>query len=113
MNEVYLVSFVRDEEGLPVAEGEVRLHKVTERVAGDIDASNILAAGAGWQRYPELLEINAEIRKGQVDILYPNARFLLGLGLRGWNAGDAISPDEVVPEYVRMKVAARPAALKS
>lgn len=113
MNEVYLVSFVRDKEGLPVAEGEVRLHKVTERLGSDIDENNLLAAGAGWQRYPELLEINEQVRKGQVDILYPNARFLLGLGGRDWIAGGAISPHEVVPEYVRMQVATRPDSHKS
>ena len=112
MNEVYLASFARDEEGLPVAEGEVRLHKVTERLGNSIDGGDILAAGAGWQRYPELLEMNEQARKGLVDMLYPNARYLLGLGRRDWHAGGAISPHEVVPEYVRMQVAAKPKSLE-
>ena len=76
MNEVYLAAFSRGGDGMPTAEGEVTLHKVTERL-GTIAEGNVLAAGAGWQRYPELFEINAGMRAGQVDIHYPNARFLL------------------------------------
>ncbi len=112
MNEVYLESFVRDEEGLPVAEGKVRLHKVTASLDSLIDERSLLVAGAGWQRYPELLEGHARVRQGLVDICYPNARYLLELGLRGWHADGAISPHEVVPEYVRMRVAVKPEPTK-
>jgi len=112
MHEVYLDSFVRDDEGLPVAEGEVRLHKVTESLASLVDERGTLVAGAGWQRYPELLELNAHARQGQVDIFYPNARYLLCLGLRDWHADRAIPPDEIVPDYVRMQVAAKPEPMK-
>lgn len=110
MNEVYLAQFGRDEDGMPVADGEVCLHKVTEALPGFDDSGKgiRLAAGAGWQRYPEMMKSDTGLRAGQVNIIYPNARYLLGLGLRGWAAGDAISPDDVVPEYVRMTVAAIP-----
>lgn len=112
MNEVYLAAFARDPSGLPVPEREVTLHKVTEPIA-DFDSGNVLAAGAGWQRYPELFANNASILAGKVEILYPNARHLLALGRRAWEAGDAIAAHEIVPEYVRMKVAEKPASANS
>lgn len=109
MNEVYLAAFTRGEDGMPVAEGAVSLHKVTDSL-GEVAGGNVVAAGAGWQRYPELFQANEGIRNGQVDIHHPNARYLLGQGMRDWIDGRAISADEIVPEYVRMKVASVPAA---
>jgi tRNA threonylcarbamoyladenosine biosynthesis protein TsaB len=106
MDEVYLAVYARDPNGLPAAEGGIYLHKVPECISTEAGVG--LAAGAGWQRYPELLVANEKFVTGAADILYPNARYLLGLGVRDWSAGLAISPDRVVPEYVRMKVAEKP-----
>jgi len=107
MNEVYLAVFSRDSDGLPIAEREVCLHKVSACMVDDVGAA-MLAAGSGWRLYPELLEANQRFVERDVDILYPNARYLLRLGSRDWRAGQAIAPEQVVPEYVRMKVAEKP-----
>ena len=107
MDEVYLAVYARDADGLPEAEGDTYLHRVSECISSDVE-TGLLAAGAGWQRYPELLVANEKFVTGTSDILYPNARYLLGLGVRDWGIGLAISPDRVVPEYVRMKVAEKP-----
>jgi tRNA threonylcarbamoyladenosine biosynthesis protein TsaB len=109
MNEVYLAIFSRDADGLPRAEGDVYLHKTSETIA-EQSGDPMLAAGAGWQSYPEFLEINSHLIVGGVDVLYPNARYLLSSGIRNWDAGLAISPEQIVPEYVRMKVAEKPVA---
>lgn len=112
MNEVYLAEFERGADSHPIAKGEISLQKVSEQLPDISNCGNghRLTAGAGWQRYPEMLERDENARAGQVDILHPNARYLLGLGLKGWLAGDAIAPDNVVPEYVRMTVATKPTA---
>ena len=107
MGEVYLAVYSRDPDGLPVAEGDTHLHKVSECITSEAEAG-LLAAGAGWQRYPEFLSTNEKLVPRKADVLYPNARYLLGLGASDWNAGLAISPDKVAPEYVRMKVAEKP-----
>jgi len=109
MNEVYLAAFTRDQSGLPAIEREVTLHKVNEDIA-DLGSGSVLAAGAGWQRYPELFTNNESILAGRAAILYPNARYLLALGQRAWDAGNALAPQDIVPEYVRMKVAQKPAS---
>jgi tRNA threonylcarbamoyladenosine biosynthesis protein TsaB len=107
MNEVYLAVYSRDADGLPVAEGDTYLHKVSKCISGEV-AGSLLAAGAGWHRYPELMVANEQFLTGKVENLYPNARYLLGLGNRDWIAGLAVSPEAVAPEYVRMKVAEKP-----
>jgi tRNA threonylcarbamoyladenosine biosynthesis protein TsaB len=109
MSEVYLAIFSRDADGLPRAEGDVSLHNTSETIA-EQSGGAMLAAGAGWQSYPEFLEINSRLIVGRVDVLYPNARYLLSSGIRNWDAGRAISPEQIVPEYVRMKVADKPVA---
>jgi len=109
MNEVYLAAFTRDQSGLPVVQREVILHKVDEDIA-NIGSGGVLAAGAGWQRYPELFTNHELILTGRAEILYPNAHYLLALGERAWAAGNAVAPEDIVPEYVRMKVAQKPAS---
>ena len=107
MSEVYLAVYARDDKGMPVAQGDVRLHKITDSFDGE-DYSTAVTAGAGWQRYPELDIAEQHIFAGRTDILYPNARYLLDIGQRNWHEGQVIPPDDIVPEYVRTTVAAKP-----
>ena len=67
-----------------------------------------VAAGAGWQRYPELAALNADLIGEAVDVLYPRARFLLASGADAFRRGATIDPADVVPAYLRHKVAEKP-----
>ena len=109
MGDVYLAEFLSDDEGNPVAVGDARLHKATEplSLAADTQAT---AAGAGWQRYPDLLAKNRRRIARLADCPHPRARFVLRTGVTACNAGGAIAPDELVPAYIRLKVAETPRA---
>jgi tRNA threonylcarbamoyladenosine biosynthesis protein TsaB len=105
MNEVYLARFRRGDGALAVPEGEAELHAI-----GRIDAlagtasMRWHATGAGWQRYPELLEKNEGVLAGVIDVPWPRARYLLEPGRRALLDGRAIAPDALVPAYVRTRV---------
>ncbi|HET6630238.1 MAG TPA: tRNA (adenosine(37)-N6)-threonylcarbamoyltransferase complex dimerization subunit type 1 TsaB [Woeseiaceae bacterium] len=108
MNEVYLGTFRRGEDGLPVPESEAVLQPVAaiEALPGGASADGRHAAGEGWRRYPELLALNEHRFAGILDVNWPRARYLLELGRRACQAGAAIEPAALVPEYVRQRVAA-------
>jgi len=40
--------------------------------------------------------------------LYPHAQFLLGLGVDAFERGDVVAAEEVIPAYLRQKVAEIP-----
>jgi tRNA threonylcarbamoyladenosine biosynthesis protein TsaB len=106
MNEVYLALFTRGDAGLPVQSGAALLAGIAPIAAlAEGGASGWQAAGAGWQRYPELLARNAVSLAGVIEVLYPRARFLLDLARKDWAAGLAIEPDELLPDYLREQVA--------
>jgi tRNA threonylcarbamoyladenosine biosynthesis protein TsaB len=109
MNEVYLGVFRRGEDGLPVPQ-------MPERLAGHGTISELrqpatgrrIAAGFGWQRYPDLLAHNVDRLAGVVDVLHPRARYLLGLGAARFALEGSIGPQDVCPAYLRHKVAEKP-----
>jgi len=110
MNEVYLGIFARDNNGCTK-------HLIAERIHaqaaiaefGNSTDGRRFAAGSGWSKYPALLEHNRGRIDQVVDILHPRARFLLKLGAEAIEAGESIFPAEVVPAYLRQKVAQKPA----
>jgi tRNA threonylcarbamoyladenosine biosynthesis protein TsaB len=108
MGEVYLGAWRRGAQ--PGALFEECLHPQT--VIAELDemhADTRVAAGFGWQRYPHLLAVN-EDRIGQCsDVLYPRARHLLPLGGDALGKGLAVAPEDLVPAYLRSKVAEKPA----
>lgn len=111
MGEVYLGAWRRGEREQPEALFAERLH--TQTAITELDerhAERRVAAGFGWQRYPHLLAVN-EDRIGQCSgVLYPRARDLLPLGADALERGLAIDPQDLVPAYLRGKVAERPSA---
>lgn len=109
MGEVYLAAFAADDRGNPVADGEVFLHKVGDPVDDYTDDATI-AAGAGWERCPELGKAARASGLDVADLHFPKARFLLPGGLRDWAAGKAIAPEALEPAYVRTQVASIPTA---
>ena len=111
MGEVYLGAWRRGAQ--PGALFEECLHAQT--IIAELDemhADTRVAAGFGWQRYPHLLAVN-EDRIGQCsDVLYPRARHLLPLGDDALSKGLAVAPEDLVPAYLRSKVAERPKTAK-
>ena len=109
MNEVYLGTYRLDVD-LVAAVLPERLHG-TDAIPRDMDglAGLRVAAGFGWQRYPELLLANQDRFDTVADVLHPRARHLLGLGKAGVKSNLAIEPRDVAPAYLRQKVAAKPA----
>ena len=106
MNEVYLGIYRVNGEGLPVADSAEILQPIEPITKLDENGSSErVAAGQGWQRYPALLNLNQTAISKVVDVYYPKARYLLGLGAKGWQCGDAIEPENLVPAYIRTKVA--------
>src|SRR5690606_167147 len=99
MNEVYLQKFSRGEGHLPRACGETILQPVA-RIAS---LEMIEAAGAGWLRYPELLKLNADRVRRVLDVRFPRASFLLGLGAALFREGSITAAADLVPDYVRSK----------
>jgi tRNA threonylcarbamoyladenosine biosynthesis protein TsaB len=114
MNEVYLGAFERGAGGLPSPLFAERLQ--TQTLIEELDeatAPGRVAAGFGWQRFPGLAAANASILGGSSDVLHPRARYLLALGLSDLERGAAIRPKDLLPAYLRSKVAQKPASGQS
>jgi tRNA threonylcarbamoyladenosine biosynthesis protein TsaB len=109
MSEVYLGIFARGCDDLPVAAMPERLQVQDgiEELNNDAAGPRI-AAGAGWQRYPELLARNIARLDTVSDALHPSARYLLGLGAQSLESGLSIGPADLMPAYLRQKVAEKP-----
>ncbi len=109
MNEVYLGIFTRDDDDLPAERISERLQSQTRiEELGEGASATRVAAGFGWQRYPELTEANRPVIGRFSGVHYPRARHLLGLGRAGLRRGDALEPRHLVPAYLRHKVASTP-----
>lgn len=114
MDQVYLGLYRRGADDLPEPLGDERLHpqaRVSELEA--LGADDTVAIGGGWKRYPELLAANEGFAAFDPDCLYPRAADLLALGASAWRRGLWVSPDAVSPAYLRVDVAAPPAAQAS
>ena len=109
MNEVYLGIYRRGEGGMPASRIAERLQIVDAIPELDpASAPGRVAAGFGWQRYPELLESNRDRFAAESDVLHPRAADLLPLGAELVQTGKTVLPQDVVPAYLRQKVAEAP-----
>ena len=106
MSEVYL-GIYRLDSGVPVELVPERLQAACALIRELTDEVTVIrvAAGFGWQRYPELLAANQHLFSATSTVLYPRATFLLGLAADG----TAVKPQDIVPAYLRQKVAEKPA----
>ena len=106
VHEIYLGRYRRGDADNPLAEGDAALVGIAAiDCLADGEDDSWHAAGAGWTRYPELLTFNEGRIAGMIDIPYPRARYLLGLASSAWQAGLAIAPDALLPDYLRQQVA--------
>jgi len=109
MQEVYLGIYRRDDDGRPTEVIAEQLHGLgVISQCSDSDEKFRVAAGFGWQRYPELLVANQNFFTSVADVLYPRACHLLPLGSAGFELGRAVDPQDVDPAYLRQKVAEVP-----
>ena len=109
MSEVYLGAFRRAANSLPEPIIDERLHSQTPiDELDEAGAGARVAAGFGWQRYPALLSANEDRIGNTSAVLYPRARFLLPLGSLLVERGEALAPQDIVPAYLRSKVAETP-----
>ena len=108
MSEVYL-GIYRLESGMPVEVVPERLQiiELIRELQDEVEGRR-LAAGFGWQRYPELLEANRKYFDDVSDVLHPRATALLGLTVAAMNSGKTVKPQDIVPAYLRQKVAEKP-----
>lgn len=107
MNEVYMGLFERGDLDLPISLGK---EEIVATGALSISADQYAAAGAGWDRYPELKAANQGNISIQVHASYPDARHLLTLGRNAFDAGEGVAPASLTPAYLRTKVAEIPAS---
>lgn len=110
MGEVYLGAYRRGDAGVPVPVLDERLQTQTPiDELGRSSAGGRVAAGYGWQRYPALLAANEDRIGNTSAVLYPRARFLLPPGRAALAEGRSLAPEDLVPAYLRSKVAEKPA----
>ncbi|MEM9208078.1 MAG: tRNA (adenosine(37)-N6)-threonylcarbamoyltransferase complex dimerization subunit type 1 TsaB [Pseudomonadota bacterium] len=109
MQEVYLARFARDGGGQPTQLGDTVLHAVAQPIEFVDAAGPVGLAGGGWHRYPSLTAGPDRQLKPLTALRYPRADYLLRCARRGIEAGNLLAPDDIVPAYVRRKVASVPA----
>ena len=107
MGDVYLGAYSRGPEQRPVELQPTVLHKVADAVRLPASGPAVLA-GAGWFRHSELKTAGDWTPKRLEAVLFPRARFLLGIGASRFREKRSVSPADVVPDYVRHKVASVP-----
>ena len=114
MGEVYLGAWRRGKQHSMEALFDERLQGQEAIVELDeAHADTRFAAGFGWQRYPHLLVENEDRIGQRSGVLYPRARYLVPLAAEAVAAGLAVDPQDLVPAYLRSKVAEKPRTSKS
>jgi len=110
MDQVYLGIFSRGSDGLPCSQAAERITG-TGRIAWPAGADGpVVAAGYGWERYPELLAANREAIGRLSEVRHPCARYLLPLGAAAVRDRQLVDPKGIQPAYLRDKVASKPTA---
>ena len=102
MNEVYLGIFARGDDDLPLPICDERLQ--TQEAIAELDEIGMMrriAAGYGWQRYPNLMNLNRSFFCEESSVLYPRARFLLAMA----STAVAVATQDIDTAYLRNKVA--------
>ncbi|KGI78642.1 tRNA (adenosine(37)-N6)-threonylcarbamoyltransferase complex dimerization subunit type 1 TsaB [Oleiagrimonas soli] len=115
MGEIYAASFERDADGLlkPCGE-EVVCPPDLWQPALTLDACHVV--GTGWGVYGEGLAARLGTPRSTDADRYPQARHVARLAAPRFAAGDTLTPEQVLPVYLRDKVAltiAERAAAKS
>jgi tRNA threonylcarbamoyladenosine biosynthesis protein TsaB len=109
MKQVYFGGFERDPTGLPIPIGVECIHDLAEIEAiKQLSDKSWLAAGAGWQHYPSLAQMQQPGLNVLHDIDLPRACNLLPLARISIESGNSIPPEQLQPAYLRDQVAVPP-----
>jgi tRNA threonylcarbamoyladenosine biosynthesis protein TsaB len=105
MSEVYVGDYEKGSDGhaSPLAP-----EALARTDACPVEAGGFTAAGAGWDRYPELAAACADAMRARSGVLRPRSRHLLPAGAAGLANGQGIQPENLDPAYLRDKVAQTP-----
>lgn len=106
MGEVYLATYQLDDASavmVSASEEQVIKPDLLEALPGE----GWFGVGTGWDTYPVQLSERLAVMKSQGE-RYPDARDLVVLAEKDWQAGKAIPAEQAVPIYLRDKVAAKP-----
>jgi len=93
-----------------VHDGELPVELLSDRLARPADflltpyADNIVAAGNGWQVWPEMRDNNAATLGIQMPDLWPDAISVLSVARIKFATGDVVKPADALPNYVRERV---------
>jgi tRNA threonylcarbamoyladenosine biosynthesis protein TsaB len=105
MNEVYVGCFDKSGSGLPEPVKPEEIIAVGELPT---IADGVAVAGTAWEKYPELLQADSCSIGPLLSASFPRARYLLRLGAVSAAAGGSIPPEDLMPAYLRTKVAEIP-----
>lgn len=111
MGEVYWAVYRRNGDRIPVIEGAERV--AAPSAIGGLAASSSpcvgVGIGSGWAAYPDLLR--DQIGRGLSAVFanrFPHASHIARLGAAGFERGEAVSPSEALPVYLRDTVTHKP-----
>ncbi len=107
MDQVYLGQYAFGDGVVPL-QAERLQAKTRLAELDDGGREGRVAAGAGWQRYPELWSKNSDGFESLADICFPSARFLLPSARRMVTDRRLLDPAEIEPAYLRQDVATPP-----
>ena len=110
MQEVYLGLYRRSSDGLITGAGGERLAgQVSLPELATLPRLSCVAAGRGWRQYPDLYAANESTYSRTRELVVPDARFVLELGMRAFRSGEHVAAADVDPAYLRQQVASTPA----
>jgi tRNA threonylcarbamoyladenosine biosynthesis protein TsaB len=102
MGEAYLGVYTAGEDGIVQQQADQLIDPAEYRLPAL--PGTVVAAGHGWEVYPELLERNREA-VGQLECaVWPTAASVLGLARREFFSGNTVSAVKALPNYVRDRV---------
>lgn len=105
MQEVYSCHFQPDEQGLVRAVGDERVG--SPAALQFAEGESFIAAGNGFERYPELQELGSKAEQCYPDI-WPRAATVMRLAQNWLADNEALPAMQAQPVYVRNKVAEKP-----
>lgn len=99
MSEVYCGQYQANDAGVMVLKGQEKVLPPSH-FAEQLANQKVYGAGTGWNAYQtELAAISSNI--DNVDVLYPNAEFMLAIAGAEFKAGNVLPAEQAQPVYVR------------